>query len=236
MISLMSDTKLSLEYSSLTFGTVLEVVQAIVRGVLIFQASPPFGALRMKAPCILKVASELSEAAGSETSVTRIFTVVEIASGMVQVYEPVFGAEALITVAVAKLSFEYSSFTLATVPVAVQVIGWVLATFHFSPPLGLRRVIKDVILKVASDRSFASGSVTSATRTFTVAEIASGTVQVYVPVFGVDATITVEVAKSSFEYSSFTFAMVPVLVHVIDLTLPTAHASPPFGLDRARAA
>src|SRR5213078_1954836 len=180
--------------------------------------------------------SELSEAAGSETSVTRTFTVVEIASGMVQVYEPVFGAEALITVAVAKLSFEYSSFTLATVPVAVQVIGWVLATFHFSPPLGLRRVIKDVILKVASDRSFASGSVTSATRTFTVAEIASGTVQVYVPVFGVDATITVEVAKSSFEYSSFTFAMVPVLVHVIDLTLPTAHASPPFGLDRARAA
>src|SRR2546422_4006710 len=134
-----------------------------------------------------------------------------------------------------KLSLEYSSFTLATVPVAVQVIGCVLATFHFSPPLGLSSVIEDVILKVASERSFASGSVTSETRTFTVAEIASGIVQLYVPVFGVDATITVEVAKSSFEYSSFTFATLPVLVQVIGLTLPTAHCSPPFGLVTVRA-
>src|SRR2546422_2675913 len=127
-----SATKLPWEYSSLTSGTVPEVVQATVRVVLIFQASPPFGVVRVKAPWILKFASEVSEAAGSETSVTRTFTVVEIASGMVQVYEPVLGAEALITVAVAKLSLEYSSFTLATVPVAVQVIGCVLATFHFS--------------------------------------------------------------------------------------------------------
>src|SRR5438445_6920506 len=130
-----SATKLSLEYSSLTFGTVPEVAQATVRVVLIFQASPPFGVVRVKAPWILKFASEVSEAAGSETSVTRTFTVVEIASGMVQVYEPVLGAEALITVAVAKLSLEYSSFTLATVPVAVQVIGCALATFRFSTPL-----------------------------------------------------------------------------------------------------
>src|SRR5438445_3130458 len=173
-----SATKLSLEYSSVSFGTVPEVVQATVRVVLVIQGSPPFGVVSVKAAWILKFASELSEAAGSVTSVTGTLTVVEIASGMVQVYEPVFGAEALITVAVAKLSLEYSSFTLATVPVAVQVIGCVLATFHFSPPLGLSSVIKDVILKVASERSFASGSVTSETRTFTVAEIASGIVQV----------------------------------------------------------
>src|SRR3989454_132553 len=227
--------KLSREYSIFTFVIVPPETQLSVWGLPTCQASPPFGVVRVKAAWILKFASELSEAAGSETSVTRTFTVVEIASGMVQVYEPVFGAEALITAAVAKLSLEYSSFTLATVPVAVQVIGWVLATFHFSPPLGLSSVIKDVILKVASERSFASGSVTSETRTFTVAEIASGIVQVYVPVFGVDATITVEVAKSSFEYSSFTFAMVPVLVQVIGLTLPTAHCSPPLGLVTVRA-
>src|SRR2546430_2402028 len=164
-----SATKLSLEYSSLTFGTVPEVVQATVRVVLIFQASPRFGGVGVRAPWIWRSASEVWEAAGSETSVTRTFTVVEIASGMVQVYEPVLGAEALITVAVAKLSLEYSSFTLATVPVAVQVIGFVLATFHFSPPLGLSSVIKDVILKGASERSVASGAVPSATRTFTVA-------------------------------------------------------------------
>src|SRR2546426_8159036 len=75
-MTLTSATKLSLEYSSLTFGTVPEVVQAIARVVLIFQASPPFGVVRVKAPWILKFASEVSEAAGSETSVTRTFTVV----------------------------------------------------------------------------------------------------------------------------------------------------------------
>src|SRR5438874_1653920 len=127
-----------------------------------------------------------------------------------------------------KLSLEYSSLTLGIVPEVVQAIVLVLVTFHSSPPLGLSSVKEDVILKVASEMSLASGSVTSVTRTFTVAEIASGIVQVYVPVFGVDATMTVEVAKSSFEYSSFTFATLPVLVQVIGLTLPTAHCSPPL--------
>src|SRR5207245_4636452 len=117
----------------------------------------------------------------------------------------------------------------------VQVSGCTARTFHFSPPLGLVTASSDVILKVASERSFASGSVTSETRTFTVAEIASGTVQVYEPVFGVDATITVEVTKSSFEYASFTFATLAVLVQVTGWTLPTVHCSPPFGLVRARA-
>src|SRR5438445_8840701 len=98
-----SATKLSLEYSSLTFGTVPEVVQATVRVVLLFQASPPFGVVRVKAPWLLKFASEVSEAAGPETSVTRTFTVVEIASAMVQLYEPELVDEAMIRVAVAKL-------------------------------------------------------------------------------------------------------------------------------------
>src|SRR2546425_823465 len=133
-----------------------------------------------------------------------------------------------------KLSLEFALFPCAAFPGAVQVPVWVLATSHFPPPFGLCSVINDVILKAASETSFASGSVTSETRTFTVAEIASGIVQVYVPVFGVDATITVEVAKSSFEYSSFTFGMVAVLVEVIGLTLATVHCSPPFGLVTGR--
>src|SRR5256885_1344732 len=174
-MSRISATKLSLEYSSLTFGTVPEVVQATVRVVLIFQASPPFGVVRVKAPWILKFASEVSEAAGSETSVTRTFTVVEIASGMVQVY----GVDATITVEVAKSSFEYSSFTLATVPVAVQVIGLTLPTAHCSPPLGLVTARAAVILKGLSDRSFASGSFGSETRTLMsyAEEMSFGTVQ-----------------------------------------------------------
>src|SRR5437870_4143859 len=161
----MSATKLSLEYSSLTLGIVPEVVQAIVRVVLIFQASPPFGVVTAKAPWILKFASELSEAFGSETSVTRTFTVAEIASGMVHAYEPVFGADATISVAVAKSSFEYSSFTFARLPVLVQVIGWALPTVHCSPPFGLVTARAPSILKAASERSFASGSLGSETLT-----------------------------------------------------------------------
>src|SRR5207245_321401 len=163
--TLISATKLSLEYSSLTLGIVPEVVQAIVWVVLIFQPSPPFGVVTAKAPWILKFASELSVAFGSATSVTRTFTVVEIASGMVQVYEPVFGAEALMTVAVTKSSFEYSSFTFATLPVLVQVTGWTLPTVHCSPPFGLVRARAPSILKAASERSFASGSLGSETLT-----------------------------------------------------------------------
>src|SRR2546422_892344 len=181
-----SATKLSLEYSSLTFGTVPEVVQATVRVVLIFQASPPFGVVRVKAPWILKFASEVSEAAGSETSVTRTFTVVEIASGMVQVYEPVLGADATIPVGVGKSSFEYSSFRWAPVPVAVQVIGLTLPPAHCSPPLGLVTARATVILKGLSDRSFASGSFGSETRTLMsyAQGMSFGTVQEKAPPVG----------------------------------------------------
>src|SRR2546426_727509 len=197
-MTLISATKLSLEYSSLTLGIVPEVVQATVRVVLIFQASPPFGVVTVKAPWILKFASELSEAAGSETSVTLTFTVVEIASGMVQVYEPVFGAEALITVEVAKSSFEYSSFTFATLPVLVQVIGLTLPTAHCSPPFGLVTVRAPSILKGLSERSFASGSFGSETRTLMsyAEEMSFGMVQEKLPpvgLAGAAAAISVKV-------------------------------------------
>src|SRR2546425_270690 len=197
-MTLISATKLSLEYSSLTLGIVPEVVQATVRVVLIFQASPPFGVVTVKAPWILKFASELSEAAGSETSVTLTFTVVEIASGMVQVYEPVFGVGAMITVAVAKLSFECSSFTFATLPVLVQVIGLTLPTAHCSPPFGLVTVRAPSILKGLSERSFASGSFGSETRTLMsyAEEMSFGMVQEKLPpvgLAGAAAAISVKV-------------------------------------------
>src|SRR3989441_1236294 len=197
-MTLISATKLSLEYSSLTLGIVPEVVQATVRVVLIFQASPPFGVVTVKAPWILKFASELSEAAGSETSVTLTFTVVEIASGMVQGYEPVFGVDGTITVEVAKSSFEYSSFTFATLPVLVQVIGLTLPTAHCSPPFGLVTVRAPSILKGLSERSFASGSFGSETRTLMsyAEEMSFGMVQEKLPpvgLAGAAAAISVKV-------------------------------------------
>src|SRR2546426_1062597 len=108
----------------------------------------------------------------------------------VQVYAPVLGVEAAITVVVAKLSFEYSSLTLATDPVLVQVIVRLEPTVHFSPPLGAVRTKAPRILKSAFESSKTVESFTSVTRTRTVAERSSGTVQANVPVFGVEATIT----------------------------------------------
>src|SRR5207302_228125 len=95
-----------------------------------------------------------------------------------------------ITVAVAKLSFEYSSFTLATEPVRVQVIARLDPTVHTSPPFGPVTVRAPWILKLASEASKTVESFTSLTRTRTVAEMVSGTVHANVPVFGVEAMIT----------------------------------------------
>src|SRR5207247_3563193 len=109
-----------------------------------------------------------------------------------------------ITVVVAKLSFENSSFTLATVPEVVQVIAWVAPTAQISPPFGELTAKAAMILKFASETSLTVESAASATRTLTVAEMSLGTVQVYEPVLDVEAAITVAVAKLSFEYSART--------------------------------
>src|SRR5207244_5505112 len=159
---------------------------------------------------ILKFASETSLTVESAASATRTLTVAEMSLGTVQVYEPVLDVEAAITVAVAKLSFEYSSLTLGIVPVAVQVIVRLDATVHCSPPLGAVTVRAPRILKSALESSKTVESFTSVTRTRTVAEMSFGTVQANDPVFGVEATIKIGVVKLSFEYSSLTLGVVPV--------------------------
>src|SRR5256712_11983483 len=129
--------KLSTEYSSFALATVPFVVQVIVRSSYVIQRSPPFGAVTVKPAWIAKFASETSETALLFTSLTRILTVEEIASGTVQAKLPptlfTLGVEAAITVPVAKLSREYSSFTFATVPAEAQVIVWVLPTAQDAP-------------------------------------------------------------------------------------------------------
>src|SRR5207249_2583806 len=140
-----------------------------------------------------------------------------------------------ITVTVAKLSFENSSFTLATVPEVVQVIAWVAPTAQISPPFGELTAKAAMILKFASETSLTVESAASATRTLTVAEMSLGTVQANEPVFGVEAAIRIGVVKLSFEYSSLTLGIVPVVVQVIVRLSPTVQTSPPFGAVRVKA-
>src|SRR5207244_8025175 len=102
----------------------------------------------------------------------------------VQGDEPVWDVDAAITIAVAKLSFEYSSLTLAIVPVAVQVIVRLDATVHCSPPLGAVTVRAPRILKSASEPSKTVESFTSVTRARSVAEGWFVTVTGNAPVFG----------------------------------------------------
>src|SRR5207253_691920 len=144
--------------------------------------------------------------------------------------------EAAITVAVAKLSFEYSSLTLGIVPVAVQVIVRLDATVHCSPPLGAVTVRAPRILKSALESSKTVESFTSVTRTRTVAEMSFGTVQANDPVFGVEAAIKIGVVKLSFEYSSLTLGIVPVVVQVIVRLAPTVQTSPPLGAESVKPA
>src|SRR2546429_8044883 len=129
-----SEVKLSFEYSRRTFGIVPLVVQVMLRLCPTIQSSPPLGALTVIPPRILKLLSETSLAEESAASETRIFAVVEIASGTTQLKLPVLAAEPTITVAVAKLLVEYSSFTLGTEPVFVQLIDWLVPTARNPPP------------------------------------------------------------------------------------------------------
>jgi len=86
-----------LEYSSLTLGIVPVDVHVIVCGAPIVQISPPFGALTVRLPRILKLASEVSFVEASVTSETRTLTVFEMLSGIVHEKLPVLAAEAATT-------------------------------------------------------------------------------------------------------------------------------------------
>src|SRR6266571_3680577 len=115
------------------------------------------------------------------------------------------------TVEVAKLSTEYSSFALATVPFVVQVIVRSSFVIQRSPPFGAVTVKPARIAKFASEASATALLFTSLTRILTVEEITSGTVQAKLPptllTLGVEAVISVAVAKLPREYSSFTAGM-----------------------------
>src|SRR2546427_4660904 len=132
--------KLSTEYSSFALATVPSVVQVIVRSSFVIQRSPPFGAVTVKPARIPKFASETSATALLFTSLTRILTVAEIASGTVQAKLPptllTLGVEAVISVAVAKLSREYSSFTAGGGSPGGPPVGWGGAPPPTPPPLG----------------------------------------------------------------------------------------------------
>src|SRR3989442_5064619 len=146
--------KLSTEYSSFALATVPSVVQVIVRSSFVIQRSPPFGAVTVKPARIAKFASETSATALLFTSLTRILTVEEIASGTVQAKLPptllTLGVEAVVSVAVAKLSQEYSSFTAAPGVRAQQVPGSGVAPLPHSPPPCGGVLDKDLTLHISA--------------------------------------------------------------------------------------
>src|SRR5207247_8776360 len=119
----------------------------------------------------------------------------------------------------------------------VQVIVRLCATVHSSPPLAAVRASAPRILKFAFEARKASVLLTSLTRTRTVAEMLSGTVQENVPVFGVEAMITFGyVLPPSVEYSSFTLGTVPPVVQAMLCEEPTVQISPPLGEESVKPA
>src|SRR5207245_10405143 len=96
----------------LTLSAVPVAVQVLVRLEPTVHFSPPLGAVTVKAPRILKSASEPSETVESFTSVTRTRTVAEMLFGTVQANVPVFGVEAATKIGVAMVSFVESTFRL----------------------------------------------------------------------------------------------------------------------------
>src|SRR5205809_3332392 len=114
--------------------------------------SPPLGAVRARAPRILKFAGDVEVTAVSLLRVILTLTVVEIASGTVQAkVPPAAGVERVMDwMSAAKLSREYSSFTSASVPADVQVMFWVAPTAQTSPPTGAVRASEPLMLKAAA--------------------------------------------------------------------------------------
>src|SRR3989454_7189813 len=113
--------------------------------------SPPLGAVRARAPRILKFAGDVWVTVVSLLRVILTLTVVEIASGSVQAkLPPAAGVDGvMVWMSVAKLSREYSSFTLPSVPAVVQVMFWVEPTPQTSPPTGAVRVSEPLMVKAA---------------------------------------------------------------------------------------
>ena len=82
----------------------------------------------------------------------------------------------MIRIGVAKLSFEYSTFTLAIEPCRVQVMFRVAPTAHASPPTGAVSASEPLTVKAAESAETVA-SVACFTLTLTVLPMASPTVQ-----------------------------------------------------------
>src|SRR2546428_10517856 len=83
----------------------------------------------------------------------------------------------------AKLSREYSSFTLPSVPLVVQVMFWLEPNTQTSPPTGAVRASAPLMVKAAESAETVA-SVACFTRTLTGLAIASATVQEELPPAG----------------------------------------------------
>jgi hypothetical protein len=119
--------------SSRTSGIVPVVVQVMLRLSPTGQTEVEVGAVRVTPALILKGLSETSLAEASVASLTRTFTLLEPTSATRHGYVPELPYEFSITTVLAgswKLSVEYSSFTLSTVPVLVQLMVWGSPTVH----------------------------------------------------------------------------------------------------------
>src|SRR3989442_83270 len=84
-------------------------------------------------------------------------------------------------IGVTKLSFEYSTFTLAIEPFRVQVMFRVEPMAHASPPTVAVSVRQPLTVKAVLDSSETVVSAVLVTRTFTLMEAMSGIVHAYVP-------------------------------------------------------
>src|SRR2546422_8489219 len=99
----------SVEYSSFTSASVPALVQVMVWVEPTTHVSPPLGAVRARAPRILKFAGDVEVTAVSLLRVILTLTVVEIASGTVQAkLPPAAGVEPAITVGVTTVSVQDS--------------------------------------------------------------------------------------------------------------------------------
>ncbi len=107
------------------------------------------------------------------------FTVANMSSGIgFHAYDRSLpGVEATISLGnVEPPSVEYSSFTLAIVPVLTHVIFSEAPTFQDSPPFGVTMVSDPLISKSATDVSATESSLASATLTRMSISMASGIV------------------------------------------------------------
>src|SRR2546428_6968924 len=165
------------EYSSFTAPRVPALVQVIVWVEPTIHVSPPLGAVSTREPRILKFAGDVWVTVVSLRRVILTLTVVEIASGTVQVkLPPAAGVErVMVWMSAAKLSREYSSFTLPSVPPVDQVMFWLEPTPQTSPPTGAGRLSEPLMVKAAESAETVA-SVGCFTRTLTVLAIASATV------------------------------------------------------------